>query len=262
MIEKVFSSEERTPDNSFFKLSEEYSQKAILECEKLGLDSRQWFVGLHIRNEGSGEARRNQPIESYIKAILEVRERGGWVVRIGDTSMVPLPRMEHVIDLVVSDDARKDLHAYILAKCRFFIGTSSGPSSVPPLFGIPTLITNTTSPGRNVLTAAKNSIYIPKILTNLDYEMISLEQILKSKDAFGELEISNLRKSGMRLVPNSEDEIQLAVTEMFNRLEGRNIPGQTEFSTRISQIRAGTSWTSQGEFATSFLEKHQARFLA
>ena len=262
MIEKVFSSELRTPNNPLFSLPEEYLEFAKSELGLLGLKNDQWFVGLHIRNEGSGYARRNQPIESYIKGILEITSRGGWVIRIGDSSMTPLPRMAQVIDLVNYEEARSDLHAYVLAKCNFFIGTSSGPSSVPPLFGVPTVVTNTTSLGRNVLSAAKNSIYLPKILTNLNFEMLSFEQILKNEDAFGELELDELEKRGLNLLPNTEDDILSAVIEMFDRLDNPDISEKNDFSSRICEIRAGSPWTSQGEFAKSFLEKYQERFLA
>ena len=261
LIENVFTKSNPTPENPLFKLDKNYIDYCQAELGKLGLKPNDWFVGLHIRNDGYVEARRNQPIESYNQAIKEVLDRGGKVLRIGDSSMVPMSSQPGLIDLVTELNSRQDLHLYVLAKSLFFIGTSSGPSSVPALFGVPTLITNTTSIGRNVLSAAVNSIYIPKLSVNYKGDICSFRASLSSQDAFGELELPALRELGINLLPNSSEDIHAAVCEMFEKIEKRKIQSEAEYAFKIDKIRAEASWTSKGFFAVSFLEKYQKEFL-
>lgn len=261
LIENVFTRSNPTPENPLFELDKNYLDYCQSELTKLGLKPHDWFVGLHIRNDGYLEARRNQPVESYSQAVKEIVDRGGVVVRIGDSSMAPMSSQPGLIDLVADLNSRQDLHLYVLAKSLFFIGTSSGPSSVPALFGVPTLITNTTSIGRNVLSAAVNSIYIPKLSVNSKGEICSFRATLLSQDAFGELELPALRELGINLLPNSSEDIHAAVCEMFERIEKGKIQGDAEYSFKIDKIRAEASWTSKGFFAVSFLEKYQKEFL-
>lgn len=261
MIENVFTKSNPTPEKPLFNLDKNYIDYCQTELAKLGLRQDDWFVGLHIRNDGHTEARRNQPVESYLRAIEDVISRGGKVIRIGDTSMPPMPSQLGFIDLVAESNSRKDLHLYVLAKSLFFIGTSSGPSSVPALFGVPTLITNTTSIGRNVLSAAKNSIYIPKLNLDSKGKIRSFRETLKTPDAFGELELPDLRQLGIQLRTNSSEEIISAVSEMFEKIENNQICGQNEYELRVNEIRAESSWTSKGIFAVSFLERYQEELL-
>jgi len=262
MIENVFTKSNPTPEKPLFNLDKNYIDYSQTELANLGLQKNDWFVGLHIRNDGPTESRRNQPVDSYIEAIDEVISRGGKVIRIGDKSMSPIPSRHGLIDLVMELDARKDLHLYVLANALFFIGTSSGPSSVPPLFGVPTLVTNTTSIGRNVLSASKNSIYIPKLHIDSKGDIVSFREVLKGSDAFGELELLQLKRIGIQLQPNSSEDIFLAVKEMFNKIENQQIAGEEEYKIQIDKIRTEIAWTSKGSFSVSFLEKYQEKFLA
>ena len=67
---------------------------------------------------------------------------GGWVIRMGDPSMVALPSMPNVLDYCHSDLRADWMDVFIAAHCRFMIGTSSGPAYVPPLYGVPSVLTN------------------------------------------------------------------------------------------------------------------------
>ncbi len=53
-----------------------------------------------VHSDGSGTTlvHRNVAIEDYCPAIAEVTACGGWVLRLGDKSMKPLPRMANVVD--------------------------------------------------------------------------------------------------------------------------------------------------------------------
>lgn len=101
------------------------------EQQKLGIPKNSWFVCLHVRGSGfRGDAGkrdyRNPNISNYIPAIKEITSRGGWVVRMGDDTMKPLPSMENVIDYPFTKYKSEFMDLCLIQNCRFFIGGQSG----------------------------------------------------------------------------------------------------------------------------------------
>ena len=256
LVEKVFHNRVIGPSNSMVELPSDYVHHAKFQLETLGLPNDAWFATIHIRNTGNYSARRNQPISSYFAAVREIIASGGWVVRVGDNSMDEFPKFKQFIDLAKSDQDHSYLHPYVLAKARFFVGTSSGPASVPPLFGVPTLITNTTSIGRNMLSSSANSIYIPKRTYNGKGKMLSYSEVMASPDGFGELEIKALQDHDLYLECNSEEEILLGVKELMARIEGSYVEDKKSLKT-LEEIRTAFPHASRGTVAQSFIEKNK-----
>ena len=117
--------------------------------EQLGLPLDAWYVCLHVREGGfrrdwADDSYRNCSIENYLPAMRAVTDAGGYVVRLGDASMVPLPRMAGVIDCAHSPLRSKLMDVYLIGGCRFFVGTASGPIEVAWLFQRDTIATNLT----------------------------------------------------------------------------------------------------------------------
>ncbi len=120
--------------------------------EALGLPPGAWFVALHVRSSGFyGEGwghiqkHRNAPLKSYLPAIRRIHEAGGWVVRMGDSSMPRLRNMPMTIDLAHSPYRSKMLDVYLWSHARFFLGTTSGPTNAVIAFHTPTLLVNCVS---------------------------------------------------------------------------------------------------------------------
>jgi putative glycosyltransferase (TIGR04372 family) len=117
--------------------------------DALGANGRPWYVTLHVKHGNPYDSRGiNIPrLSTYFEAIRSITSQGGFVVRMGDSSMVLLPRMDGVVDYAHSSlkSARNDI--LLFGGCRFAIGTASGPLGVPPLFGRPLLATNYPSIG-------------------------------------------------------------------------------------------------------------------
>ena len=103
------------------------------------------FITLHVRDTGfygiESQNTRNADIRTYEKSIRFLIEKGYYIVRLGD------PHMVHIDDMVARCDGRlfdyahsriksEMMDCYLLSHCAFFIGLASGPSSVPPLFGV------------------------------------------------------------------------------------------------------------------------------
>ena len=255
LIEKVFQHVNVTPENPLVHLPIDYEDFAQRELELLGLPKDAWFATIHIRNTGKPLARRNQPISAYFAAVKEVIASGGWVIRVGDSSMKEFPEFPNFIDLATSQQNLSYLHPYVLAKGKFFIGTSSGPASVPPLFGVPTLITNVTSIGRNILSSSANSIYIPKKTLKGKNKALSYSEVLESSDGFGELELNELQEQDLYLECNSEEEILLGVRELMSRISGSHTVDDKS-SRIIAEIRTAFPYASKGTVAQSFIDKN------
>lgn len=256
LIETVFRTTTVNKMNPLVKLPMEYLESARQKLESVGLPKDAWFATIHIRNAGVLPARRNQPIATYIPAITEIIASGGWVIRVGDKSMDNFPELDKFIDLAASKEDLSFLHPYALACAKFFIGTSSGPGSVPPLFGVPTLITNATSIGRNILSSSENSIYIPKKTLNEKGRCLSYSEVLKSCDGFGELELDQLKELKFQLQCNSEEEILLGVKEIMARIDNDFVEDEKNISI-IDEIRNLMPHASRGTIARSFLEENK-----
>ena len=89
----------------------EYSPPKIKETKlryaeqirlKIGIPLTDWFVCFHTRGT-EANSNRNQAIQNFIQGIKVITDAGGWVVRLGNSSMIPLPDMDKVIDYAHSE---------------------------------------------------------------------------------------------------------------------------------------------------------------
>lgn len=262
LIDQVFNKCKVTAGNSFFKLDQELISNLQRKLYEFGVKEQDWFVGLHIRDGSSTPSLRNQSLENYIPAINEITRRGGWVIRIGDNSMRPLPNLPRVIDLVKEPNAEKDLHLYVIAKSKFFITTNSGPLYFPSIFGVPTISTNLIGIGRTTFPLALNSIHLPKTYIKSDGSKASLAETLHSPFGFGELTLEEYARQGIFVQENSSSQILASTIEMFERLEGNSFSDETHLDSLVNQIRSQFDWTSSGKFSTTFLRNNYDWFLS
>jgi len=114
--------------------------------EAAGIPASARLVTLHCRDSGfRGDAHhdlRNADVATCLPAIAMLVQRGYRVVRIGDPSMPPLPAMDGVFDYALSELKSEELDVLLPAVATFHIGTSSGLSLVPLVFGTPCLFLN------------------------------------------------------------------------------------------------------------------------
>jgi putative glycosyltransferase (TIGR04372 family) len=219
------------------------------EQQKLGIPKNSWFVSLHVRENGfHGDAGRrefrNSNILNYIPAISEITSRGGWVVRLGDNTMKPLPRMENVIDYPFTKYKSDFMDLCLIQNCRFYIGGQSGLCGVAELFDKNILLINMyhwlfePMRGRGILKhvySKRDKRYLSiKELVTRDWKPNSLDL---TTDLFDE--------KNYVLTENSEGEISRAVLEFMDFLNNDGLSltfKQKEFikyrkiqSTRIIQ---------------------------
>ena len=82
------------------------------------------------------------------------------MIRIGDTSIQPLPAMPNVFDYTVSRAKSDWMDVFLLAASRFMIGTSSGPAGVSYVFGVPIAMSNNLPSAATYLS--KEDLFLPR----------------------------------------------------------------------------------------------------
>ncbi|MEZ2252567.1 TIGR04372 family glycosyltransferase, partial [Microcoleus sp.] len=223
LVEKQWNAEGRAP---LLSLSASDTDRGWDCLEKFGFTKNSWFVCIHAREPGyaqqlngvSYQNHRNVDIDTYLLAIKTIVARGGWVIRMGDPSMKPLPPLVGVIDYAHSNFKSDWMDVFLCAKCRFFLGDTSGICLVSYTFGIPCVLTNVV-PIANRAFSSKN-ISIPKLLWS-----VKEDRYLSFAEAWEppfeqHYKEDFLHKHELRLVDNTAEDVEDLTLEMLERLEG------------------------------------------
>jgi putative glycosyltransferase (TIGR04372 family) len=248
-----------------FQLPPDIEGRGQAALQRLGMAPGAWFVALHVR-EGTWDGQhpgmhaiRNAEIATYLPAIAEITSRGGWVVRIGDPGMTPLPALPNVIDYCHSDIRADWLDIYLLARCRFVVGTNSGPVFVPALYAdTPAVLTNWWPAAERPWHAA--DIFVPKLLRRLsDGRLLSLSETLREPFCWCFSRRFLADRAGVRLEDNDAEIIRAAVREMLDRLDGQLEPdSQTdEARARADRIYDVSGVVGMGQLAREFVRRHR-----
>lgn len=188
---------------------------------EMGIPEIAWFVGLHVRERGFYNDKeeytcRNATISNYLPLIREITSRGGWVVRLGDKSMTPLPPMERVVDYPHTRFKSDLMDMYLLSECRFYVGMSSGILDTAFLFQRPMLITNMTNM-TFVYPRRPEDRGLPKhIYSKSKKRFLSLREVLNAP-----FESQHFHALGedFEMIENTPEELRVAVVEFMDGLE-------------------------------------------
>ena len=131
---------------------------------KYGVKKNDWFVAVHVRDPSfkGVETHRDVDIADYFKSFKSITSRGGWVIRLGDSKVKPLPKLKNVIDYPISNIRSDFMDIFISSKAKFMIGTSSGMSAVSSIFDTPVAMTNYQP--LMTLYLKENDLYLPRLL--------------------------------------------------------------------------------------------------
>ncbi len=210
-----------------FRLTDDHRQRGGEFLRRLGVPKDAWFVTLHSREMKAYDvgraynpvAFRNGRIEDYLPAIEAITARGGWVIRIGDPEMAPLPKTERVIDYA-TEMAREDwFDIFLLGACRLFVGVASGPLDVAMAFGSPIVATNWFPPPN--WPVARDLIFVPKLLRRRqEGRLLSIRE--SCAPPFGYNAYATVYDDNdLDVVDNNPEDIRAAVVEMMDRLDGK-----------------------------------------
>jgi len=223
--------------------------------QTLGVPADAWFVSLHVRERRTrSQGARDADVDTYRTAIESIVARGGWVIRMGSPSMTLLPPTPQVIDYAHSE-ARSDwMDVFLWARCRFFIGTQSGPAWVPPTFGVPCVATNWTYLSRRWFG---QDLFIPKLLwSESEGRYLSFAEALTSSVGVAE-SLDYLSSQGIKIVDNTPEEINDVVVEMMERLEGKLKYNKEDeqLRERFDRMWTSNAYPANGRIGRDFLSK-------
>ena len=228
-----------------------------------GVPRGAWFVALHVRDitwrglNAGMQAIRNADTAAYLPAIAEITGRGGYVVRMGDPDAPPMPERANVIDYCRSDMRSDWMDIFLIARSRFMLGSASGPSFVPPLYGVPTVLTNWWPPGMRPWHAA--DIFIPKLLRrSADGRHLTLSETLREPFSYCHSPRYLAAHEGVYVEDNEPAVIRGAVAEMLSRLDGdlRRDADVADLRTRADRIYQANGHLGMARLAADFLRQH------
>lgn len=213
IIGEKWKSEKRSP---LLKIKDDHREKGINTLEELNIPADAWFVALHVRSGFAFRKNlrdgRNCEIDSYIPAIKAITDAGGYVFRMGDSSMKPLPEMPNVVDYAISPYKSDWMDVFLWACCRFFVGTNSGPNVIPPSFGVPQLWTNA-APFAPCSITFHNSLMLPKLwYSQTKQRLLTFSEILSCPAGWCERRTIG---DDLVLVDNSAEELEAGVKEIL-----------------------------------------------
>lgn len=195
------------------------------QLEAMGLPRDSWFVCLHVREAGFHRAwhekhpsTRNADVLTYTKAVRTIIDHGGYVVRMGDSTMTPMPETRGLIDYALSGSKSEAMDIFLCAKARFFIGTNSGLGLVPPIFGVPCAMTNW-SPIALPQWYLRDR-FIPKRVYSRALKRFLTFAELFSTPAGWEQFREYFETNGLDVIDNTAEEINTLVLEMLEELNG------------------------------------------
>ena len=229
-IREQWLNEKRLP---LLTLSDEDYERGWSYLKSVGLRQNDWFVCLHVResgwrgNDSVEEDYRNADIRTYYPAIKSITGAGGWVVRMGDRGMRPLPEMPKVIDYALSNEKSDRMDIFLSSQCRFFIGTSSGLYTFAMAFGVPVVMTNLL-PTCAVYYFSSKDLFLPRLCRNgNEGRYLSFTELLSPPLATAVVK-SSFDQKDIEIMSNTEEELKDVVEEMLERCEGRLEYGQSD----------------------------------
>jgi putative glycosyltransferase (TIGR04372 family) len=196
-----------------------------------------WFVCLHVRDQGffgtDSQNYRNSSISNYIPAIRYITERGGYVVRMGDSNVTALPPLDHVIDYALSKYRSELMDIYLISQCRFFIGSDSGVYDIALLFQKPICSVNTTEFAA-AFACLPHHVFLPKHLYSIEKRRIlSLSEMITSDlypFAFNDL-------SKYIFIENTPEEILETTKEYLLFVETNKFSSSAEKQEQVRSMR-------------------------
>ncbi|MBX9963563.1 MAG: TIGR04372 family glycosyltransferase [Burkholderiales bacterium] len=246
------------------KLEDSHRTEGWNVLRLMGMPEGAWFVCVHAREAGfsvqdeTAHAHRNSDINLLVPAMREIRRRGGWIVRMGDPSMRPLPSMDGVIDYALHPLRSDRMDVFLCAEARFFVGNTSGLFVVATVFGRPSALANMVPTSH--LAFAPGDISIPKLIWSKSQQRYLTFAELFAGPAANFRLAKLFTQAGLRADENSAEDLLELVVEMLDRQAGLFVESDADRS-RQQQFRAllnphhychGTA----SSLGSRFLERH------
>ncbi|MCL0053718.1 TIGR04372 family glycosyltransferase [Dehalococcoidia bacterium] len=211
-----------------FTEDEEIQGKDLLR--KMGINDDNWFVCFHARD--AAYTLQNFPeelwadgldqmssIKNFIQAMKYVVSCGGYALRMGAPVQDRLPELGEPQIIDYASDYRTDFgDIYLSARCKFFVGSMSGLSSVAATFSVPVVKTNMFYTSEDPYGHRDLVIY-KLIWSNQKGRLLTYPEILES-EVGGYLMSCDYDQADLKVFENTSEEILGVTQEMIDRLSG------------------------------------------
>jgi putative glycosyltransferase (TIGR04372 family) len=250
-------------DEPLLKLSDADYERGWDTLQDLGVPRDAWFVCLHARESGylpnlHHNSFRDVDVDTYMEAAAAIVQRGGWVIRMGDSTMKPLTPMAQVIDYVHSGARSDSMDVFCFAQCKFFLGSASGALDVSYVFGVPLAIANYAPMG--IGTPTRKDVWIPKQYWSIHSEQyLSFNQIFESPLSLASI-TEKFDAANITLVGNTPEDIKDLAVEMMDRLDSANhyTTEDDNLQKRFKTLmEANPGYATGGRVGREFLRRYQ-----
>jgi putative glycosyltransferase (TIGR04372 family) len=204
-------------------LSEADQVRGRAALARLGIPEDAWIVSVHCREGGfygdDAHSYRDASITNFAEAMAIITAAGGWCVRMGDPSMTPMAPAPQVVDYAHHAERSPWLDLFLVARSRFFLGTSSGLLGVAVAFGVPAGLTNQ-APMSVVLPIGVDDVAIPKLTWDEERRrLLTFAEVLGSPA--GNFRYKRLFDDArLRPLENDPQDVADLVREMLQRTAG------------------------------------------
>ena len=207
-------------------LTREHIARGECRLREWGIPEGAWFVCVHNREGGYAQkdehlhSFRSSHIESYFLAMQMITDRGGWCIRMGDPTMKKILPMKNVIDYAHHPQREDWMDLFLSARCRFFLGSSSGAWLMASVFGVPVACANQ-MPLSSTLPFGKKDLGIPKLLwSRKDQRIVTFSEIFSSGNM---RHMDEYQRAHVDVVDSAPEDIRDLAEEQLERTESRSI---------------------------------------
>jgi putative glycosyltransferase (TIGR04372 family) len=188
-----------------FSLEEEDLNFKCELLHKLGLEVDQEYVVVHLKGINRS-SRRGVDSKSYIPSIKYLLETGRSIFYLGEGEELPqfFLQEKNFIDLRTLQERTPRVDLILLAGCLFGLVTTSGPNTIPGLFGRPTLWTNSVGLPRYVFFP--QCTFIPKVF-QVNGKVLSVSQMLMEPQTYFVDNFDYNNGSSVVTIDNSSEDI-------------------------------------------------------
>lgn len=225
--EKVFSYNwsQALKENLYIRLENKKENEAEQIFLQMGLKASDWYVCLHVRELGfhndslDAGSYRCADVYHYLEAIKYIVNFGGNVIRMGDSTMKPLPKMKNVIDYAHSPYKSDLMDLFLIKGCRLYMGMDSGIWDVAQMFQKNNLIINSTNWCFAIPPKYGDLMIIKHYFSKSRLRFLSIRELLEEpfQICFHFLEVPSDDNTDYIIVENGPEEIKSLIIEKFNQ---------------------------------------------
>jgi len=204
------------------------------DLELMGVSKKDWFVCVQVRTKNFfndvDNNIKNSSFDNYYETIRYIINEGGKVIRFGDAGL-DVENIDGLINYPDSKFKSEKMDYYIMQKCRYFIGTGSGPRYLALLMHKPTLIVNYTDYWQTPVYKKKDQFIFKRVYSKKINKYLTLNEIINQDRPYADMELV--------VEDNSSEDILLAYIEFINRIKRDNFDYssiQEEYKTKIVSL--------------------------